>query len=421
MKKFILIVVLLVIMIGLIVAFYLSMVTKAQSLKSPPPMSENAYYFLNELCAQSNDLSYRLAQIPNIMTYKRYYVPRRQVPYTPGVLVPNFLDIQVNTKLFRIAGIFYLLEGKRSEALELFAACYYTGKLLRRSNLIIARLIGMAVCQIANGGLMLYALNACETEEDFKTLWERLDELAKDIPGDTVEECFLNEHPINRLRVLVDRSLRNAIKDCRVREKTVEAKFELTRMAVAVRYHLLVNGKFPETDSEFGPLLPDGPLKDPFSGKPFRFINKGETGSFVCYSIGPDEIDNRGGLYYDPTNGTVSPGDIIIKIPKERKYPFPREGVKATTAEELRKLFPNGLPPDPFANTRGKPLGISNTMPVCVYSYGPDTDEEEALPYGESYVPEVMYDPSNGTISNGDLFMQIPLRDMEKEDKVQIF
>jgi len=48
-------------------------------------------------------------------------------------------------------------------------------------------------------------------------------------------------------------------------------------------------------------------FKDPFSGKPFLFSNEG-----VPYSIGPDFQDNRGLIIYDPTNGMVSKGDILL-------------------------------------------------------------------------------------------------------------
>ncbi len=45
---------------------------------------------------------------------------------------------------------------------------------------------------------------------------------------------------------------------------------------------------------------------DPFTGKKYLEING------VSYSVGPDGIDNGLKLIYDPTNGTISPGDIIV-------------------------------------------------------------------------------------------------------------
>lgn len=80
--------------------------------------------------------------------------------------------------------------------------------------------------------------------------------------------------------------------------------------------------------------------------------------------------------------------------------------MRARTRDEVLRQFPNNLPPDPFADTKGNPLGASTGFPVFVYSYGPDTDEHV---FGIQH-PQVAYDPTNGTSSNGDLFIQIPTR-----------
>jgi hypothetical protein len=99
----------------------------------------------------------------------------------------------------------------------------------------------------------------------------------------------------------------------------------------------------------------------------------------------------------------VSRGDIIIRLPKEREFPFPPGGVKAASREDVLRLFPNGLPEDNFADfPRG--LGISDTSPVRIYSFGPDTDESDGI----QDRPEVYYDPTNGIVSEGDLFITLP-------------
>ncbi len=92
----------------------------------------------------------------------------------------------------------------------------------------------------------------------------------------------------------------------------------------------------------------------------------------------------KAAIAYDPSNGSVSSGDMFIKVSRERRYPFPREGVSADSAEELLKQFPEGLPPDPFAVPRGKTLGISNTTPVYIYSEGPD---HSGVEYDDSTPP----------------------------------
>jgi len=173
------------------------------------------------------------------------------------------------------------------------------------------------------------------------------------------------------------------------------------------------------------------------------------TDSLICYSLGPDKRDNRATVAYDPTNGTISVGDIWVRVPRRRQYPFPRAGVRAASKEDLLRQFPNGRPADPFASTRGKPLGIAKTSvgEIFIFSYGPDVDEFKpeytgyrtaaavrpttttAPPAGYSpwiYLspaetrapaaprerrhPQVAYDPTNGTVSEGDLFIRVPRR-----------
>ncbi len=350
----------------------------------------NAYDFIVKVLGPETDLATRLELFPDIFDYEEYACPQSSVVPT---LVASFLDLQIAIKVFRVEAIFMMLQGKREESLKLLAASYHFGQLLNQSNTFIGCLIGGALRLIACKGLEIYALNCCETSDEFQLLWEILEELdCESQPPDLAKLApFLSEQ---------------AIKESEIRHRRTDANFQLVRMATGAKRRFVAEQAFPGNVGEFLPLLPEGPPKDPFSSEPLKFIAAPET--FTCYSIGPDEQDNGATVSYDPTNGIASRGDIIVEIPHEREYPFPREGVRAASADELRKQFPNGLPVDPFADTRGRPLGISNTTPVYVYSYGPDTDEWEATQAGDRYVPEVHYDPTNGTISPGDLYIAIP-------------
>ena len=49
---------------------------------------------------------------------------------------------------------------------------------------------------------------------------------------------------------------------------------------------------------------------------------------------------------YDPTNGTMSVGDISLRVPRERPYAFPRAGVRAASLDDLARQFPNGSLPN---------------------------------------------------------------------------
>lgn len=64
---------------------------------------------------------------------------------------------------------------------------------------------------------------------------------------------------------------------------------------------------------------PKGPVRiDFYENKPVKIVN--ETTSTLIYSIGPDQTDEHGTVVYDPTNGTMSKGDIIILcVPMTKK------------------------------------------------------------------------------------------------------
>ncbi|MFH0793067.1 MAG: hypothetical protein V2A74_03440 [bacterium] len=52
--------------------------------------------------------------------------------------------------------------------------------------------------------------------------------------------------------------------------------------------------------------------RDPFTEEPLH-VNESEDGP-LFYSLGPDLKDQGGKISYDPTNGTVTPGDLILRL-----------------------------------------------------------------------------------------------------------
>lgn len=113
-------------------------------------------------------------------------------------------------------------------------------------------------------------------------------------------------------------------------------------------------------------------------------------------------------------------------MPTKREFPFPNGPVHAYRREDLLAQFPNGLPRDSFANHTMRGLSISQTIPLRIFSFGPDMNEDEAnhtdgrdrndpvvsLPISPptKYLPWGPYDPTNGMVSAGDLFVDIPIR-----------
>lgn len=53
-------------------------------------------------------------------------------------------------------------------------------------------------------------------------------------------------------------------------------------------------------------------FNDPFNtSDTYRYLLDSGKNSWKLYSVGPDKIDNEGEITYDPTNGSVSEGDIV--------------------------------------------------------------------------------------------------------------
>jgi hypothetical protein len=316
----------------------------------------------------------------------------------------------------------YLFTGQRKEALDLAVANVYMGQEMSQFGATIVRLIGLSQRDIGIKGLELYGLNACQTPQDYMALWERLAWLDKRTRTIAPDELF-SFAPVHWMPT----------EDCRrilrLQEQvyylwqvtSVEARWRNLLVGVAARARLASTGAFPRNEKEFAPWLATLPA-DPFTSAPLRYFSTPDA--FTVYSVGPDRKDDRATLAYDPTNGTVSSGDIILDVPAKPRYPFPPGGVRASSAEDVRRAFPNGLPPDPFGYVdpsghylRNQPLKIADGRPVRVYSVG--LDEKPGDGWGSNdpslrvpiHPAEISYDPTNGLVSPGDIFVSLqPLR-----------
>jgi hypothetical protein len=79
---------------------------------------------------------------------------------------------------------------------------------------------------------------------------------------------------------------------------------------------LLGGGSPPATFDTAGDAWLDSPWRDPFTEEPLRIVEDGQTGETSIYSLGPDGEDQGGGIHYDPTNGSISAGDLVIRVPR---------------------------------------------------------------------------------------------------------
>lgn len=389
----------------------------------------NAYDVCRRAFGPESDLATRHRLLPEIWKCEAYLHP--MLPDVGNAVMADMLNTQVALKTVCVSAMLNLIEGNREEALELLTSAYRMGQLVSEEGYMLQRLLGFAYSAIAAGHLKIYALNAAETKEDFLQLWEALQRL----------EEKQNPNRLNNIREADPRlyfemdngTWTSNLEEAETRKDASDSWFELVRMATAARYRLATTGEFPKAAEEFGPLLPDGPPKDPFGDGRLMFNTAPDL--ITCYSIGPDRVDDGGVIVYDPTNGTVSRGDRVLEVPRRRKYPFPRVGVTANSVEDLRQLFPNGLPPDPFASNKGRGLSpaVAGDGQLFLFSFGPDVDEYKTpnpltfnsiiatgtvlrpseIPSGRTVDPhrlQVPYDPTNGIISPGDLYIPIPRR-----------
>jgi hypothetical protein len=132
-----------------------------------------------------------------------------------------------------------------------------------------------------------------------------------------VSREYLKAHPFEATKfAITHESLRKYLfstnlpesTGARLRVKTVVARFNLLRLKTARKLYRLREGhEAPDAAALVPKYLPRLP-EDPFDAKTKAFKL-----SEVDYSLGPDGIDQKTAICYDPTNGTASAGDIFLK------------------------------------------------------------------------------------------------------------
>ncbi len=102
---------------------------------------------------------------------------------------------------------------------------------------------------------------------------------------------------------LADLAMPNAM-EAATRLAVSQAKLRI----VAAEAELRRQSAPPSTLGELS--LPRTPI-DPFTGTTLRYANNGD-GTWGVWALGPDGDSDGGSVVYDPTNGTVSDGDIVF-------------------------------------------------------------------------------------------------------------
>ena len=94
------------------------------------------------------------------------------------------------------------------------------------------------------------------------------------------------------------------------RHRLLKANSAITEIGASIQYYKIKNGHYPDSLDELSPSIVKEIPKDPFADKPFIY-SKTDRG-FELYSLGPDLMDDKASILYDPTNGTTSAGDIVF-------------------------------------------------------------------------------------------------------------
>ena len=278
---------------------------------------QNASQLVETLLAKDCDLKTRIARFPELLRYSAMIHPRSALDELGRI--PNLFESQITVKVLRVQAEFLMMLGKRDQALQLAAACYRYGQMMGSEGTILTGLIGVALRAIAAVALQEFVNNCCETQQEIDAAWAVLSQLDKHTT-DITPELYSMESPLQ----LFGDAQPNLL-EVETRWRASNVRFQLVRMSAAARARLLSSGKLPASGSEFAPLLPDGPPADPFTSDPLKWIS--EPDAITCYSVGPDQRDDRASIAYDPTNGTMSPGDLIARVPVTPRYPFPQDGI----------------------------------------------------------------------------------------------
>jgi hypothetical protein len=296
-----------------------------------------------------------------------------QADFRPERGIPNFLKAQIMGKLLAVKGMGLEKQGNRNEAVDTYLLGAQVGCVMAGKNTtLIQQLIAIALEKIAYKPLKQFVLNHPDDVDNLKKIITTLDKAEqKRLP---IAEAFLSEKRMlqymsqnyqqyakntkpsvklrqrdiprikeesNKLygymislfdlpypqymkeysepklmRILqeVHPLLRIAVPnftEAHIRSLTVATDNRLVRVLAALQLYHNEKNAYPNSLSELAPTYIAAVPKDYFSDAEFIYGTQGDT--FYLHSVGPDIQDNQGQPLYDPTNGTLSQGDIIGK------------------------------------------------------------------------------------------------------------
>jgi hypothetical protein len=96
---------------------------------------------------------------------------------------------------------------------------------------------------------------------------------------------------------------------------TIQAQMDLARVACALERHRLAHGEYPETLDALAPQFIEKLPHDIINGQPLHY-RRSEDGKFVLYSVGWDEKDDGGKIFFTKS-GSIDreKGDWVWQYP----------------------------------------------------------------------------------------------------------
>jgi hypothetical protein len=367
---------------------------------------QNAYGDVLTMLAPDTTLQQQLAVFLNLEGRQAFTPPGG---YTlPTAEVMDYLRTQSLCKVAAVGSWMSLFAGDTTRALNL-AVCNVRYSQLEEDfdSYLITRLIAVAMRNLASRSLTEMAVNAPLSLSQAKEFHERVEDLAARVK---TADSF---RPEGDLPVPLPGGLFTPNYDeVDYRIRVAASEFQLARVAVALRLFLLESGKLPDAPfTELAASLRGKIPADPFSltSAPLHLKTDVASQTLVAYSEGPDQKDDAAGMEYDSTNGTVSRGDIVMRFPAKPEYPVPPDGLHGETTHTLLAQLPSGLPEEYFRwAEKVLPFGTAQSNAgVLIFSVGPDRKPNDYATTITAPEQLIMYDPTNGTVSEGDLILPV--------------
>ena len=153
-----------------------------------------------------------------------------------------------------------------------------------------------------------------EAEEDLNLIWDfcfsAMDtpywERDREANARKLQELIESAHPLVK-------SIMPNYTEADVRYWIMVAQLRQTRIAAALAAYRLDKGNYPANLSMLVPGYLQSKPADPFSGKGFAYSRATDGNSYRLHSIGPDMNNQKHTTAYDPTNGTISAGDVFFR------------------------------------------------------------------------------------------------------------